>query len=95
MAYCNSYYYNSNILRLFSFTTPPPGIHRLVHIFKVEYYISKIKVILHDTGDMNVCYHHLMVIHPCAKYGLPMSNQKEVTGRIQKCIDSRMDGQTV
>ena len=29
--------------------------------------------------------HRLMVIHPYAKYGRPMSNQKTVMGRTQTC----------
>ena len=38
--------------------------------------------------------HRLMVIHPCAKYGKPMSNHKKVMGRTRICTDRRTDGQT-
>ena len=35
--------------------------------------------------------HRLMVIHPCAKYGKPMSNHKKVMGRTRICTDRRTD----
>ena len=35
----------------------------------------------HRIGITNVRDHSLMVIHPCAKYGKPMSIQKKVMGR--------------
>ena len=38
--------------------------------------------------------HRLMVIHPCAKNGKPMSNQKKVMGRTRICTDRWTDRQT-
>ena len=38
--------------------------------------------------------HHLMVIHPCVKYGKPMWNQKKVIGRTWICTDRLTDGRT-
>ena len=35
-----------------------------------------------------------MVIHPCAKYGKSMSNQKKIMGQTRICTDRRTDGQT-
>ena len=35
--------------------------------------------------------HRLMVIHPCAKYGKPMSDQKIVMGRTRICTDRWTD----
>ena len=41
----------------------------------------------HPIWIMNVRdTHRLMVIHPCAKYGKPMSNQKKVMGRTRKHV---------
>ena len=47
-------------------------------------------------GFMNIYATHcrLMVIHPCAKYGMPMSKQKEVMGRTRICTNRWMDGRT-
>ena len=35
--------------------------------------------------------HRLILIHPCAKYGKPMLNQKKVMGRTLICTDRRTD----
>ena len=52
---------------------------------------SKFKVV---PGSWMYATHRLMVIHPCAKYGEPMSNHKKVMGRTRICTDRRTDGQT-
>ena len=44
---------------------------------------SKFKVV---SGSWMYATHRLMVIHPCAKYGIPKSNQKKVMGRTQKHV---------
>ena len=36
----------------------------------------------------------LMVIHPCAKYGKPMSNHNKIMGLTRICTDRRTDGGT-
>ena len=46
------------------------------------------------TGSWMYATHHLMVIHPCAKYGKPMSNHKKVMGRTRICTGRRTDRQT-
>ena len=52
---------------------------------------SKFKVV---SGSWMYATHHLMVIHPCAKYGKPMSNHKKVIGRTRICTGRRTDRQT-
>ena len=49
---------------------------------------SKFKVV---SGSWMYATHRLMVIHPCAKYGKPMSNHKKVMGRKRICTDRRTD----
>ena len=44
---------------------------------------SKFKVV---SGSWMYMTHRLMVIHPCAKYGRLMSNQKKVMGRTRKHV---------
>ena len=38
--------------------------------------------------------HRLIVIHPCAKYGMPTSKNKEVMARTRICTDRQTDGRT-
>ena len=52
---------------------------------------SKVNI---ELGSWMYATHRLMVIHPCAKYGKPMSNHKKVMGRTQICTDRRTDRQT-
>ena len=52
---------------------------------------SKFKVV---SGSWMYATHRLMVIHPCAKYGKPMSNHKKVMGRTRICTDRRTDRRT-
>ena len=52
---------------------------------------SKFKVV---SGPWVYATHRLMVIHPCAKYGKPMSNHKIVMGRTRICTARRTDRQT-
>ena len=49
---------------------------------------SKFKVV---SGSWMYATHRLMVIHPCAKYGKPMSNHKKVMGRTRICTDRRTE----
>ena len=51
---------------------------------------SKVQVVSRSWKNAR---HHLMVIHPCAKYGKPMSNHKKVMGRTRICTDRRTDKQ--
>ena len=44
---------------------------------------SKVNI---DSGSWMYATHCLMVIHPCAKYGKPMSIQKKVMGRTRKHV---------
>ena len=44
------------------------------------------------SGSWMYATHRLMVIHPYAKYGKPMSNHKKVMGRTGICTDRRTDG---
>ena len=44
---------------------------------------SKVNI---QSGSWMYTTHRLMVIHPCAKYGRPMSNQKKVMGRTRKHV---------
>ena len=44
--------------------------------------------------DKEFATHVLMVMHPCAKYGKPMSNQKKVIGRTRLITDRWTDRQT-
>ena len=53
--------------------------------------MSKFKVV---SGSWMYVTYFLMVIHPCAKYGKPMSNQKKVISRTRICTDRRTDRQT-
>ena len=34
---------------------------------------------------------HIIIIHPCSKYGMPMSNQEKVRGRTRICTDTQTD----
>ena len=52
---------------------------------------SKVNI---ESGTWMYATHSLMVIHPCAKYGKPMSNQKKVIDRTRICTDRQTDGQT-
>ena len=52
---------------------------------------SKFKVI---SGSWMYATHRLMVIHPCVKYGKPMSNHKKVMGRTRIFTDGRTDRQS-
>ena len=52
---------------------------------------SKVNI---ESGSWMYTTHPLMVKHPCAKYGKPMSNQKNVMGRTQICTDRRTDRKT-
>ena len=52
---------------------------------------SKFKVV---SGSWMYATHHLMVLHPCGKYGKPVSNHKKVMGRTRICTDRRTDRQT-
>ena len=53
---------------------------------------SKFKVL---PGSWIYATHRLMVIHPCAKYGKPISNQKKLwAGRESAQTDEQTDGQT-
>ena len=49
---------------------------------------SKVNI---ESGSWMYATHRLMVIHPCAKYGKPMSNHKKVMGRTRICTDRRTD----
>ena len=49
---------------------------------------SKVNI---ESGSWMYATHCLMVIHPCAKYGKPMSNHKKVMGRTRICTDRRTD----
>ena len=49
---------------------------------------SKVKVIL---GSQMYATHRLMVIHPCAKYGMPMSKDKNVTGWIWSHVNNTIN----
>ena len=46
------------------------------------------------SGSWMYATHRLMVIHPFAKYGKPMSNHKQVMGRTRICTDRRTDRRT-
>ena len=52
---------------------------------------SNFKVV---SGSWMFATHRLMVIHPCAKYGKPMSNHKKVMGRTRICTEGRTDRRT-
>ena len=49
---------------------------------------SKVNI---QSGSWMYTAHRLMVIHPCAKYGRPMSNQKQVMGRTRKHVKNIMN----
>ena len=49
---------------------------------------SKFNVVL---GSWMYTTHRLIVIHPCAKYGKPMSNHKKVMGRTRICTDRQTE----
>ena len=49
---------------------------------------SKFKVV---SGSWMYATHRLMVIHPCAKYGKPMSNHEKVMGWTRICTDRWTD----
>ena len=44
-----------------------------------------------EYGSWMYATHRLMLIHPCAKYGMQVSNHKKVMGRTQICTDRRTD----
>ena len=59
-----------------------------IHVKKLIFLISrsKDKVIQRSSIYMT---HHLIVIHPYAKYGMPTSKNKEVMARTRICTDRR------